>query len=280
MARLLYGVLVKVLPCGHVANRGSRRLCRHLFGERADELDKVWVLRGVGVDYDVCCEDCARGGLPELADACEGCAGRADDRLSVVGVIGDPEIRRRPEPVNVTLTRSPLPATPLDVAPLDGRPGQWLVLTRKHLIRWHSGTGEVIGRWKVSLPSAGPERKTGKTAPYRLHAAPGGQCAAVAVDYRQHGIVIDLASGRTTMMLDRGTYHVEQTQFPVTFLGIDGQVLLVHATAWNRVDLSDPVTGITVTPRAFQATAGQRFPPHYLDYCYGALQASPDGPVS
>lgn len=97
------------MPWGHAANRGTRRLCRHLFGERADELDKVWVLRGVGVDYDLCCADCARdGGRPELALACEGCAARADgDRLSVVGVIGEPEIRRRPEPVTGTLTRSP-----------------------------------------------------------------------------------------------------------------------------------------------------------------------------
>jgi hypothetical protein len=82
-----------------------------LFGERADELDKIWVLRGVGVDYDLCCADCARdGGRPELADACEGCAARADhDRLSVVGVIGEPEIRRRPEPVSTTVRRSRCP---------------------------------------------------------------------------------------------------------------------------------------------------------------------------
>jgi hypothetical protein len=269
---------VKVLPCGHLANLGSRRLCRHLFGERADELDKVWVLRGVGVDYDLCCADCARDGRPELADACEGCTARAgDDRLSVVGVIGEPEIRRRPEPVNTRLRRSPLPAALLDAAPLASCPGQWLLLTREHLIRWHAGTGEVTGRWKITLPGTGPERKAGSAARYRLHAAPGGECAAVVVDYRQHGMVVDLAGGRTTMILDRGAYRVEQTPFPAAFTAVDGQVLLVHATAWNRVDLSDPVTGTLLTPRAFPAEAGRRFPPHYLGYFYGTLLPSPDG---
>lgn len=60
------------------------------------------------------------------------------------------------------------------------------------------------------------------------------------------------------MGLDRGGYHVEQTPFPAAFLHVDGQLLPVHATAWNRVDLCNPATGIMITPRRFEAASGQR----------------------
>lgn len=275
---MLYRVPVKVLPCGHVAHQGQRRVCPHLLGERADELDTFWVLRGVGVEYDLCCAACGKAGQrPELVAACEGCVARADDRWSVIGVIGEPEIRRRPEQVNGTLSRTVLPAAPLDVAPLDACPGEWLLLTPKHLVRWNAGTGEIMARWKARLPATGPERGGGKAARYRLHASPGGEFAVIAVDYRQYGALVELRRGRVTMQLDRGTYHVEQTPFPVAFIRVDGQLLLVHATAWNRVDLSDPATGVTLTAREFHKAEEQRRPDHYLDYFYGALYPSPDG---
>lgn len=60
------------------------------------------------------------------------------------------------------------------------------------------------------------------------------------------------------MDLDRGGYHVEQTPFPAAFLHVDGQLLPVHATAWNRVDLCNPATGIMITPRRFEGASGQR----------------------
>ena len=194
----------------------------------------------------------------------------------MIGVIGEPEIRRRPEPVDGTLSPAVLPAAPLDVAPLYAFPGEWLLLTPKHLVRWNARTGEIVGRWKVRLPAADPERKAGKPVQYRLHASPGGEFAVIAADYRQNGAVVELRRGHVTMKLDRGTYHVEQTPFPVAFIRLDGQLLLVHATAWNRVDLSDPATGVTLTAREFHMGEGQRRPDHYLDYFYGALYPSPD----
>jgi hypothetical protein len=274
---VIYGVPMDTLPCGHVALEGDRRLCRHLLGERPDEPDTFWVLRGVGMEYDLCCGQCARAGQDrELVIACEGCVDRAGDHWPPGGVIGEPEIRRRPEPVSLELSRTLLPAEPVDIAPLDECPAEWLVLTAGQLLRWHSGSGEVMQRWEVRLPATDPQDRRGKPPRYRLHASQGGEFAVIAVDYGQHGIVIDLATGRVSKELDRGYYHVEQTPFPVAFLHIDGQLLLVHATEWNRVDLSDPATGVTVTPREFEA-ADRECPAHYLDYFYGSLHPSPDG---
>jgi hypothetical protein len=199
--------------------------------------------------------------------------------MQVIGVLGEPEIRSRLEPVDAAVSRIALPAAPLDVAPLDDHPGQWLLLTDRHLVRWHAPTGEIIARQEVALPAARPDRPRGHAARYRLHASPGGEFAVIAVDYRQHAAVIEMASGRLAMTLDRGVYHVEETPFPVAFVRIGGQLLLAHATAWNRVDLSDPVTGALVTPRQFQVEAtgpGERRA-HYLGYFYGALYPSPGG---
>jgi hypothetical protein len=275
---VLYGVQVKVLPCGHAAHLGERRLCRHLLGERADELDTFWILRGVGVEYDLCCAACGRDGeSPELVSACEGCAARADNRWQVAGMLGEPEIRRRSEPVNAAVSRIALPAVPLDVAPVDDYPGQWLLLTDRHLLHWHAVTGEIIAQHEVTLPASGPDPALGKPARYRLHASPDGKFAVIAVDYRQQAVVVELERGRLTLALDRGTHHDEQTPFPVAFVRVGGQLLLAHATAWNRVDLSDPVTGALITPRQLQAAVRGERPAHYLDYFYGALYPSRGG---
>jgi hypothetical protein len=161
-------------------------LCRHLLGEGVGELDTFWVLRGVGVECDLCCGPCATAAPDrDLVVACEGCVDSADGRWSVIGVTGEPEIWRRPEPVNATRSRKPLPGVPLDVAPLDRWRGEWLVLTVGQLLRWHSGTGEVVARWQVRLPDPGPERKGGKPARHRLLASPAGHLAVIAVDYRR-----------------------------------------------------------------------------------------------
>jgi hypothetical protein len=250
-------------------------LCGHLLGEGPPELSVFWLLRGVGMQYDLCCAACAQAGQrPELVEVCEGCVARAEQRMAA-GIVGEPEIQRRLEPVRGQLSRTALPVVPIDVAPLDSCPGQWLVLGAGELLRWHAASGEIIGRWPVKLPGTGPERK--RPARYRLHASAGGEFAVIAADYRQHGVVIELKHGRVTMELDRGTYHVEETPFPVAFLQIDSQLLLAHATDWNRVDLSDPGTGLMLTPRQFDNAEAGQLPEHPLDYFYGALYPSPDG---
>jgi hypothetical protein len=266
---------VDVLPCGHVAREGEQRLCRHLLGEEPLEISVCWLLRGVGLQYDLCCAACAQTGQrPELVEVCEECAARAGQCMAE-GIVGEPEIRHRPEPVRGELSRTALPVVPVDVAPLDGCPGQWLVLGAGELLRWHAASGEIIGRWPVELPGTDPD---GTRPPrYRLHASPGGEFAVIAADYRQHGVVLELGHGRVTMKLDRGIYHVEQTPFPVAFLQIDGELLLVHATSWNRVDLSDPGTGAMLTPRQFENPGAGQLPEHEQDYFYGALYPSPDG---
>lgn len=271
---------MELLACGHAAHVGGRRICPHLAGEHADELDKAWLMRGVGVEYDLCCAACLRSEDPvELITACEGCVDRADDDyLSVVAVAGSAEVLLRPEPIDPSVGQQELPVPALDLAPVDDRPGEWLLLGHDRIYRWHAEARQILGQSPVRLPPAVPERKGRRPAMFRIIASPGGGYAAVVADYGQYGVVMELSTGREVLQLDRGTGHVEQTPFPAAFTRIDGQDLLVHATRWNRVDLSAPGTGATITARQFVPyKTGAPLPPHYLDYFYGALHPSPDG---
>ncbi|MDP9402304.1 MAG: hypothetical protein M3P85_03010 [Actinomycetota bacterium] len=95
---------------------------------------------------------------------------------------------------------------------------------------------------------------------------------------RRTGVVFDLSSGDITMRLDHQSHHSHASLFPVSFFDYDGRSLLVHATAWNRLDVSDPASGELLTPRpaASKRSAGEA-PAHYLDYFHGTLLPSPDG---
>ena len=58
---------------------------------------------------------------------------------------------------------------------------------------------------------------------------------------------------------------------------LDGRTLVVHATDWNRLDVSDPATGERLTLRDLpQPESGQPRPNRYMDYCHAGLSVSPD----
>lgn len=76
-----------------------------------------------------------------------------------------------------------------------------------------------------------------------LHLSHDGRLAAVVNTYGTRGLVYDLLAGQMTMRLERDGYHSSFSRFPVAFFELDGQLLLAHATAWNRLDVSDPATG-------------------------------------
>jgi hypothetical protein len=64
-----------------------------------------------------------------------------------------------------------------------------------------------------------------------------GQFAALCNRWGRFGSVIDMAAGEPLNVVDRGDYHPEQTQFPIAWIERTGGPLLVHGTAWNRLDI-------------------------------------------
>ncbi|WP_444944991.1 hypothetical protein ACJJIK_10410 [Microbulbifer sp. ZKSA006] len=63
------------------------------------------------------------------------------------------------------------------------------------------------------------------------------------------GTVIDAENGNNILTLSAGDYHTEQTPLPVCFLKHQNKTLLVHATDWNRLDITDLETGEIITQR-------------------------------
>ncbi|MBW8480977.1 YncE family protein [Actinomadura parmotrematis] len=263
-----------VHACGHVAHAGDIRLCRHLLGPKGDEQDHLRLLRGRGLEYDLCCPACDEAGDPVLLEACEGCVDRVDgEGGALVGWRGEPGVRERPEPVAAGLVRTPLPGAlgvPVDVAPIAAAPGsQWLLLTAAgEIVRFDAGTGEqrVVGTDPVP---AEPDRKpwAGHALRRALHASADGAFAAVVNDHGRHGAVVDLATNAVTLTLDGGDHRPETVPFSLAFAEHAGRTVVLHRTAWNRLDAADAATGAPLTDRAGGG----------LDYFHGALHVSPDG---
>jgi hypothetical protein len=113
---------------------------------------------------------------------------------------------------------------------------------------------------------------------YRMHASLDGRFAAIVVDQGQFGIVVDVHLGAVTIRLNGGDYHEGTVPFSTCFLRFDERNVLIHRTAWNRLDAADPATGTSLTRRDIDANQEPGdTPAHYLDYFHGQLLPSPDG---
>jgi hypothetical protein len=150
---------------------------------------------------------------------------------------------------------------------------QWLAVNdRGELLLIETAT-KVVRCLGVLAESGFDPSKTVTLVP-----SPAGDLVAIAATRGSQGAVVDTRTSKVTMRLDRGDYRVNHSHFSVAFFEIAGRLLLVHATDWNRLDVSDPFTGELLTER--QPTSyrqGEERPHHYLDYFHGSLCISPDG---
>jgi hypothetical protein len=264
---------METLACGHVAHPGGRRVCPHMLRPAEDEdVSYVRLLNGHNLDADLCCTDCDQAGDPELSVICEGCVALYDDEESGYfdGWRGDPGITDRPEPVDTTVTATPLPGelgTVVDFAPLpspDGRTA-WLVLGRggRWLLRFDGSCHKIC---RVRIPT-----ETSVRLRQRLHTSADGRFAAVVNDFGRFGRVYNLASGKATLDIDGGTYHTDQAPLSLIFFRYAGRTLVAHRSDWDRLDISDPETGQLLTTR--EATSERRLSGTF----HGALHVSADG---
>jgi hypothetical protein len=251
----------------------------------------VVLLTGKGIDADLSCRACADlQDRPTLLSACGGCLEWVEEYGGCVGVRGTPEIRERPEPIDARLDVIELPgelAGLLDIQPVVAAPGSvWVALTDELVLyRLDLDTGEHERLCEVPAtlapptePLAASEARATFTSWASLRVSRDGGLAAVAETHGQRGAVVDLTTGRLTLPLDRGNYHVQHYGFSCALITRGGRDLVVHATAWNRLDVSDARTGEPLTERG--PTVYRRDEPrpaHYLDYFHALLVPSPDG---
>lgn len=267
--------------CDHAIGDAPELVCAHLLG--VEDPDYYRWYTGEGMRSILLCQQCfeqpeQRAGA--LRQVCRACFERLEDgQLESVG--GMPQVLERPTSLRFAHRDLALPADLLGdvlaIAPLPGEARSvWVALTSwGALVRLDldAGAAQALARL--------PQGALDLAAPLSLHLAPDGRAAAVANTYGSFGRVVDLASGAATMELDRKQYHVDVCQFPLGFFMHGGRLLLIHATGWNRLDVSDPLTGELLTPRAYEQPAPMSDkkvqPEHYLNYFHAGLQVSPDG---
>lgn len=265
------------LKCGHDDNAAEIRFCTHLVGQA--EVAFYRVLRGDAMRYDCCCELCRqafkRDEVLDFVEVCAACAQKIDgENWEMCGWLGAPSIVETLAPFDDTL-QTVIFAEEMRAAracyPLDA--GRVLAFYQSQIGIF---AGEIFTPIaSVQIPEDTTRQWNNRGPTPRFHLAPSGRYAALVNDYGRYGAVFDLKNARQTMNLDRGDYHPETQPFPLAFFAHDGRDLLVHATAWNRLEISDPQNGTLLTPRA--ALNYEDKNSHYLDYFHGALHVAPDG---
>ena len=259
-----------VLQCRHQdEEEDARVVCEHVLAE-GTAFHRHF--SGVGADHELLCAACAEA-LPTLPPRRRLCRDCFFDRLGSkrLSDLGAPELRTRPSTVVFSHRLLAAPTDVVALAPLARVPNTWLLLDRTgrlHRVDAMRGSVELGGQ----VDPAAVEL----SQPLVLVAAPGGELAAVGEAKGRRAVVLEPASGKVHLTLERGDYHVTHCRFPLAFVEREGRLLLVHATDWNRLDVTDPRTGERLTAR--EPVAGQDGRPgHVLDYFYSGLHLSPDG---
>ncbi|MFI7602538.1 YncE family protein [Actinoplanes sp. NPDC049681] len=177
------------------------------------------------------------------------------------------------------VVETPLPAETdslIDLAPIaDGERSTWLALTadgRLLCLDADSGAVSVVVRHTVPAEPAASGATSERAAQPRLHASADGTVAAVVNDHGHHGQVLDLRSGAVTLTLHGGDHHPETVPFSLAFAEHAGRCVVVHRTAWNRLNATDARTGELITERDIEGR-----PDLDPDYFHGTLKLSPSG---
>lgn len=194
------------------------------------------------------------------------------------------EIRSRADPFPIERRETALPpelGPVVDIAAVSrARASAWVILAEDGAIaRLDADTGAWSRLASTTVPVL-PDREPwmGHVPRRRLHTSLDGSFAAVVNDYERHGQIIDLRSGAVTATLDGGDYHPETVPFSFAFAEIHGRVVAIHRSGWNRLDLLDAATGVSLSERGPTSYRdGEERPANYLDYFHGALHLSPSG---
>jgi hypothetical protein len=275
-----------MLVCRHDTAPYGAPMCCHLFQHSESPIGYVRWYTGVHLDSELLCTACAdqreTGSSVPSKYVCDQCF--RDITLEegfLKSTRGQPGVSVRAEAFEGSVKEFTLSkefGRVIDVAPIerDSR-SVWLLLTEDgQLAQVDCGSGD----WSnVARSSVAPEPDQrpwcGHQITSTLHCSRGGEFAAVVNDYGKYGQVIDLRSGKVTMELNSQSYHCETVPFSFAFAG-QHQIVVIHRTAWNRLDISDPATGKLLSERGpISYRSGEPRPEHYRDYFHGALHVSP-----
>ena len=263
--------------CPHLGLETFGIACPHVYSKSANGY--IIAFTGHDLQYDLICGECSRHkevAKKSYVRLCENCFQAVEDEGYEEGLNRKPQIRERRSSLKFVHRQVSLPGWDERklhcIQPENNESSRWIAL---------SADGELqldLDEENVALLMQLPSEHIDLNESVLLRLSSNSQFAAIASERGEKGFVVDLRAKKVTMHLNRGDYHNEQTIFPIVFFEDDNKrVLLVHATDWNRLDISDPLTGELLTKREPTSyVQGEPQPEHYLDYFHGGLTVSPD----
>lgn len=263
--------------CTHESETAAKYVCGHLLGTR--EADYHQVFTGDARIYRLACPACAKeteiGAIP-WQTVCDACFAETEAENCWDGIRGRPEVKEEPSDIAFTHRMAALPGDsfgPLRlVQPILASAGSlWIGLTiAGALVQMDLDMRTLQHITDVSASDVDLSQ------PMSLVCSPDGAFLCLTQTLGTVGVVIERSSGHRTFWLQRGDYHSDISPFSAAFVVRDERTLLIHATDWNRLDISDPATGELLTERSPTSYEdGEDVPPHYLDYFHGRLFLSP-----
>lgn len=272
--------------CDHEKPPFGLPLCIHLRTCRESYINSVKWFVGRSLETEYICVQCAeareRGQIIDTALVCEDCFEHTTENMvDFIRFGGTPEVKSISIPFDNSIITTVVPSecNPIiEIASFDddGR-SSWLLLTEDgKLWRFNADTNEalLVGS-TIFLKRPKSNNSSRRISKPRLLASHDGRFAAIVNDYDQYGQVIDLTTGKVTLELDGGTYHPDTVPFSIVFSVWRGNVVVIHRSDWNRLDISEAETGLLLTDRASPQYKKGEETAHYLNYFHGALHLSP-----
>lgn len=270
------------IVCAHRDAAKVGRACEHLLLNKAGaeyypSPEHLRHFTGCGLEFVLLCPQCGERsdrGEPFWRTICDSCVKElgCGKRL---GDSGAPQILTRDSGLRLAHQIVPLAAKAVQAAEPLSRPGDdsWLILSEDHeLLEFDASKPSLCAVTTISQLGLPTDQ------PVSIAVSRDGRFVAVTQIHGPDGVVFDRVNRRATMRLARGDYYPEHCRFPVAFFEQEGRQLLIHATDWNRLDLSDPADGALLSRREPTSyRQGEARPAHDLDYFHCGLAVSPDG---
>lgn len=237
--------------------QGCRKFCEHLAA--AEQYQKILRYYPDGESrYCLVCRECIThheetGALPNLVSVSSEQFCYVDLELGCDGIVGAP-----PFPSTETSLRFQSESYPcrFELIAVHGHRGRWLGLSRN---------GDIIDLRRQEVLC---RLKTGELdLEKQTDVSSLGEYVVAVNTHGQFGGAYSLRTGRCIVKLDRGTYHIEHSKFPVSLVEVKDQPLLIHATDWNQLHITNLRNAKPINNRA----VGKR-----LDYFHAGLSVSPN----
>lgn len=261
-------------------------LLEFLRKEEGDAPEKRGYFRlflGKGMQYSLLCTACKAevnevdlNGFSETKKISEKEFADIEKKCNLLGVTGKPEVLIAKEQLKLEFSYQYFSGLHdqiiLDIQPFyHAGHTRWMAVTAAGcLIRINEGSNFV----EPSSPIGGP---VDFSRPIVTSLSPNQRFLVIANTYGMYGCVVDLTTEKICFKLKRDDYHTENCIYPIVFFEMDGKTFLVHATQWNRLDVTDVETGKCVTDREWPEFKEEEKKQHVLDYFYGSLLISPEG---